>query len=205
MIQKLIPVLVGLIIGICPLTAFASETGSIEVSLPEDMAGEYVTFIREETETQKVCVDKTGKVKAEGLQEGNYVIEIPETDDYMFLPIQVHVPCWSDEEKQMLYDINIIPKYSVKEKPIPVTPISDPAERATNPKTGDFSHGIKYMNVGIISLIILVIMSCHNRFDCDTMTGKYSKNGGQNNGNDNDTENPRSTRRIGISSSGSID
>ena len=179
MIQKLIPVLLGLIIGICPLTAFAGETGSIEINLPKDMAGEYVTFIREETETQKVCVDKTGKVKAEGLQEGNYEIEISETEDYTFLPIQVHVPCWSDEEKQMLYDITIIPKYSVKEKPIPVTQTSDPVQKTTAPQTGDFNHSIKYRNVGIISLIILVIMSCHNRFNCDTMTGKYSKNGGQ--------------------------
>ncbi len=205
MIQKLIPVLTGLLIGICPLNAFAAKTGSIEVSLPEAMAGEYVTFIKEETETQKVCVDKTGKVKAEELQEGNYEIQVPETEDYTFLPIQVHVPCWSDEEKQMLYDITIIPKYSVKEKPIPVTKASDPTEEATSPQTGDFSHSIKYMNLGIISLIILCIMSCHNRFKCDTMTGKYSKNGGQNNGNDNDTENPCGTCRIGISSSGSID
>jgi len=205
MIQKVIPVLLGLILGICPLTAFASETGSIKVHLPEDMAGEYVTFIREETETQKVCVDETGVVKVEDLTGGNYEIQVPETEDYTFMPIQVHVPCWCDEEKQMLYDITIIPKYSVKEKPIPATQILDPVKEVVSPQTADTNHSIKYMNLGIISLIILVIMSCHNRFNCDTMTGKYSKNGGQSNGNDNDTENPRSTCRIGFSSPGSID
>ena len=110
-----------------------------------------------------------------------------------------------DEEKQMLYDITIIPKYSVKEKPIPATQTLDPVEEVVSPQTADTNHSIKYMNLGIISLIILVIMSCHNRFNCDTMTGKYSKNGGQSNGNDNDTENPRSTCRIRFSSPGSID
>ena len=205
MIQKLIPVLLGLIIGICPLNAFASETGSIEMNLPKDMAGEYVTFIKDETDTQTLCVDENGLVKAEDLQEGDYEIQVPETEDYTFQPIQVHVPCWSEEEKQMLYDITIIPKYTVKEKPIPSTQKPDPTEQAVSPQTGDVNCGIKYMNIGIISLIILVIMSCHNHFNCDTMTGKYSKNGGHSNGNDNDTENPRGTRRIGISSSGSID
>lgn len=48
-----------------------------------------------------------------------------------------------------------------------------------SPKTGDMSSTGTYVVIGIISLIFLVIISCHNRFTCDTMTGKYSKNGGQ--------------------------
>ena len=205
MTQKFIPVLLGLIICISPLTAFASETGTITMSLPEGMAGEYVTFIKEETETQKVCVDDTGMAKVEGLQEGSYEIQVPETEDYSFMPLEVHIPCWSDEEKQMLYDITMIPKYTVKEKPIMITSTPEPMREGVSPMTGDNSHSIKYVNFGIISLIILVIMSCHNRFNCDTMTDKYSKTEDKSNGNDNDTKNPRSTCRIGISSSGSID
>lgn len=205
MMKKLVPVLMGFIICLCPLSVFAEEMGSIEVNLPRELAGEEIIYQREGDDAKKIEVDENGAVKIEELSEGNYKIQIPETEDYIFAPIQVHVPCWSEEEKQMLYDITIIPKYSVKEKPVPATRTPDPAEEPTVPNTGDFNHSTKYRNVGIISLIILVIMSCHNRFNCDTMTGKYSKNGGQNNGNDNDTENPRSARRIGLGSPGSID
>lgn len=205
MMKKLVPVLMGFIIGLCPLTAFAEGTGSIEVTVPKEMAGEEITYQREGDDTNKIEVDENGTVKIEKLSEGNYKIQIPETEDYIFAPIQVHVPCWSEEEKQMLYDISIIPKYSVKEKPVPTPRTPDPEEEPTVPKTGDLNHITQYRNVGIISLIIVVIMSCHNRFNCDTMTGKYSKNGGQNNGNDNDTKNPCSTRRIRFSSPGSID
>ncbi len=205
MMKKLVPVLMGFIICLCPLSVFAEEIGSIEVSLPKEMAGEEITYQREGEEAKKIEVDENGTVKIEELSEGNYEIHVPETEDYIFVPIQVHVPCWSEEEKQMLYNITIIPKYSVKEKQIPVTETPDPVLETSTPQTSDINCGIRYVNTGIISFIILVIMSCHNRFNCDTMTGKYSKNGGQKNGNDNDTENPRSTRRIRLSSPGSID
>ena len=191
MTHKLTPVLLGFLICLCPLSVSAEETGSIEMNLPKEMAGEEIIYQREGEEGEKIEADENGTIKIEGLLEGEYEILIPETEDYIFAPAQVHVPCWSDEEELMLYDITIIPKYSVKEK--------------TSPQTSDRNVGMKYINTGIISFIILVIMSCHNRFNCDTMTGKYSKNGGQNNGNDNDTENPRSTRRIGLSSPRSID
>lgn len=205
MMKKLVPVLMGFIICLCPLSVFAEEMGSIEVSLPKELAGEEIIYQREGDDTKKIEVDENGTVKIEELSEGNYKIQIPETEDYDFSPIQVHIPCWSEEEQQMLYDITIIPKYSVKEKHIPVPETPEAVLETTTPQTGDIAHGMNYINAIIISLIIVVIMSCHNRFNCDTMTGKYSKNGGQNNGNDNDTENPRSTRRIRLSSPGSID
>lgn len=190
MIKKLVPVLMGFIICLCPLSVIAKETGTIEVSLPIDMAGKEIIYQKKGEEPNKIVVDEKGIVKIGSLSEGNYEIQVPETEDYTFAEIEVHVPSWSGEEKKMLYDITIIPKYSVKEKA---------------PKTSDVNCGMNYITFGIISLTILVIMSCHNRFNCDTMTGKYSKNGGQNNGNDNDAENPRSTRRIGLGSPGSID
>ena len=191
MIKKLAPVLMGLIICICPFSVSAGEIGSIEMTLPKEMAGEKIIYQREEDKLKEIEVDENGVVKIEELSEGNYEIDIPDTEDYNFMPIKVHVPCWSEGEEGMLYDITIVPKYSVKEH--------------QTPRTSDSNQGMNYINIAIISLIILVIMSCHNRFACDTMTGKYSKNGGQNDGNDNDTENPCSARRIGLSSPGSID
>ena len=205
MIQKIAAILCGLLICLCPMYTLAAEYGSIQVSLPKDMEGETIQFIKEGEESQKVTVDEEGIAKAVELAIGSYEVEIPETEDYTFMPIQVHVPCWSEEEQRMLYEITIIPKYSIKEKPVPVKETTPPVEEMTSPLTSDSNHNSIYSCAGIISLIILVIMSCHNRFNCDTMTDKYSKNGGYSNGNDNDTKNPRRTRRIRNSSPGTID
>lgn len=202
MMKKLVPVLMSFAICLCPLSVFAKETGSIEVNLPKGMAGEEIIYQKEGQEVGKIQIGENNVVRLEELSDGNYEIQIPETEEYEFSPIQVHIPCWSEEEKQMLYNITIVPKYSVKEKQIP---ISEPILESTAPRTSDVAHAMYYINAITISLIIVMIMSCHNRFNCDTMTGKYSKNGGQNNGNDNDTENPCSTRRIRLSSPGSID
>lgn len=205
MIQKLTPILIGLLICLCPLPALAAEYGSIEVHLPQEMKGEAIQFIKKGEETETVTVDENGIAKAENLEIGTYEVGIPETEDYTFMPVEVHIPSWSEEEQRMLYDITVIPKYSIKEKPVPVKETTTPVVEITSPLTSDSGNHRVYLSAGIISLIILVIMSCHNRFNCDTMTGKYSKNGGHNNGNDNDTENSRCTRRIGLGSSGSTD
>ena len=205
MIQKIAAILCGLLICLCPMHTLAAEHGSIQVSLPKDMKGEIIQFTKEEKETQNITVDEDGSAKVENLEIGTYEVEIPETEDYTFMPIQVHVPCWSEEEQRMLYEIAIIPKYSIKEKPVPVKETTPPVKEIPSPLTGDSNHNRIYSSAALISLIILVIMSCHNRFICDTMTDKYSKNGGYSNGNDNDTENPRRTRRIRISSPWTID
>lgn len=196
--NRFVPILIGLLVCLCPLPVFAAEEGSIEVSMPEGMAGETITILREGEEKQSITVDENGSAKIEKLSEGIYEIEITETSEYTFMTAKVSIPTWSEEEHKMLYDITVIPKYVRKETPVPVS-------ETMSPLTSDSNHNQTYISTGIISLIILVIISCHNRFNCDTITGKYSKNGGHNNGNDNDTENPRCTRRIGLSSPGSID
>jgi len=198
MIHKIIPILVGLFICFCSLPALAAEYGSIEVSLPKDMEGEIIQFTKEGKEIQNITVDQNGIAKIEHLSVGTYQINVPETSGYTFVQAHVSIPTWSEEEQKMLYDVTVIPKYTQKEKPIAI-------KETGTPLTGDRHGGNTYINLSIISLIILVIMSCHNRFNCDTMTGKYSKTEDKSNGNDNDTENPRCTRRIGLGSPGSID
>ena len=180
------------------LTTFAAEGGSIEVQLPTDMRGEKIYIMKEGEEAQTLLVDEHGIAKVEQLSTGTYQIDVGETDDYKFTQAKVSIPMWSEEEQKMLYEVSVIPKYTVKEKP-------KISEEIVSPQTGDVYKGTTYMSFGVISLIILVIMSCHNHFNCDTMTVKYSQNGGRSNGNDNDTENPCGARRIRISSSGTID
>lgn len=196
--RRLLLMLFGLLICLCSKSVMAAEIGSIELNLPKEIAGEIIEITREGGEKYSITINENGIGKIENLEVGTYLIETPETSDYKFTTARVSIPTWSEEEEKMLYDVVVYPKYTQKEKVVEIKEVK-------TPKTSDSIRGTTYLGVGVISLIILVIMSCHNRFDCDTMTGKYSKNGGQNNGNDNDTENPRGTRRIGISSSGSID
>jgi len=191
MIRKFVPIMFALLLCMSSLTVFALEGGSIEVSLPTDMSGKKIYITKEGEEEKTIRVDGNGIAKMDHLSSGIYHIDIAETDDYIFTQARVSIPMWSEEEQKMLYNVSVIPKYIQKEH--------------ISPKTGDISERNIYTVFGIISLIILVIMSCHNRFACDTMTVKYSQNGGHSNGNDNDTENPCSARGIGISSSGTID
>ncbi len=196
--KRCIVILFCILLCLWQLSVLAAEKGSIEIRLPQDMRNKNITVIQEGGEAKRVTADENGVAKLENLTEGIYRIEVPDTENYVFVQAEVSIPHWSEEEHRMLYEITVIPKYSIKEKTVQGKGIASPL-------TADLNHNITYIGVGIISLIILCIMSCHNRFKCDTMTGKYSKNGGQNNGNDNDTENPRSTRRIRLSSPGSID
>lgn len=186
MIRKFMPILIALLLCMSSLTAFASECGSIEVSLPTDMRGEKIYITKEGEESQTIIVDDHGIAKMENLSTGNYQIDVTETDSYLFTQAHVSIPMWSEEEHKMLHEVSVIPKYKIKEKPIMT-------EENASPKTGDMYKGTIYMGFGVISLIILVIISCHNRFDCDTMTVKYLQNGGRSNGNDNDTEDPCSS------------
>lgn len=189
--KRRIPAVIGMLLCLCSLTAGAADTGSIAVHLPVDMAGESVTIRGEDGQAYSLQIMEDGTAKAETLAEGIYEIQVPETEKYTFTEAKVSIPMWSEEEHKMLYDLVVIPKYSVKEQ--------------ASPGTGDAGAGIFYLGIAIISCIILVIMSCHNRFNCATMTGKYLKNGGYRDGNDNDTENPRCTRRIRISGPGTTD
>ena len=198
MIRKFMLSMFALFLCMTPLTTLAAEGGSIVVHLPTDMRGEEIYIMKEGEEPQSIIVDEQGIAKVEQLSTGIYQINVGETDDYEFTEAKVSVPMWSEEEQKMLYEVSVIPKYIQKEKPV-IT------KEYVSPQTGDMYKGPAYMSFGVISLIILVIISCHNRFNCDTMTVKYSQNGGQKHGNDNDTENPCGARRIGISSSGTID
>ena len=172
MIRNFVPVMFALFLCVCPLSALAAEAGSIEVSLPKNMRGETIYIRKEGEEAQKLLVDDNGIARMDNLASGIYQIDVAETDDYMFTKARVSIPMWSEEEQKMLYEVSVIPKYVQKEK----TPIS---KETVSPQTGDVHKGTIYTGFAIISLIILVIISCHNRFACDTMTDKYSKNGGQ--------------------------
>lgn len=160
--KRMLPFFIALACCLCPLSVFAAE-GNIQLVLPEGMEGMEVRYNKEGEQEETAVVDGHDVVEISGLEVGTYHINIPETSDYTFSPIIVRVPTWSEEEHKMLYDIKINPKYT---RNVVVQEV---------PNTGDESKDVIYAGVGLISLIIVVIMSCHNRLKCGRMSRKYSR------------------------------
>lgn len=111
------------------------------------------------------------RVQLADLEDGIYRIDVSGDEEYEFVPMLVSMPAWTTEnEEELLYEVSITPKYTKFALPEPEqttlteTPIMD------SPKTGDFHQGATFGVLGIISFIIVVIMSCHNRFKCARMT-----------------------------------
>lgn len=118
------------------------------------------------------------------LEEGVYLIHSFEENEKEMLPTLVFLPTWIEHEQEMQYDVSVIPKYG---------------EKQNSPDTGWDSLESIYLALFAISLIIIVGLSCHNRFKCGKIPFKHLEMGGYTNGNDNDTKNPRCPRRLGFS------
>ena len=109
----------------------------------------------------------------EDVEDGIYQIHISGDEEYEFAPMLVSMPAWvSEDDEELLYEVSVTPKFThiPKEEPEPeqITLIEPPIVDA--PKTGDGSQGVQFGVFAVISFIIVVIMSCHNRFKCARMT-----------------------------------
>ena len=157
--KKILIMLFGVLLGGSPMIALAAE-GNVQINLPEGMEGEVVKYGKEGEEKKEVVIGKENSVNIENLENGTYEIEIPETSEYEFSKSLIQVPTWDEEEQSMNYKITVNPKYIQKVKA---------------PDTGDKNKEGLYVGLAVISLIIVAIMTCHNRFKCGRMFGKYSK------------------------------
>lgn len=108
-------------------------------------------------ESEEVLVESDGMISISDLEEGAYLFQIK--GKKAANPSLIFIPAWNEIEKQMSYDITIIPKYM---------------EEADNPETGWESHAGNYLALLFISFIIIVCLSCHNRFKCGRISVKYS-------------------------------
>jgi hypothetical protein len=115
-------------------------------------------------------VENVEALRIENVEDGIYQIHISGDEEYEFAPMLVSMPAWEEEGEELLYEVSVTPKFTVIEKPEPeqITLIKTPVAEA--PKTGDGFHGAMFGVFGVISFIIVVIMSCHNRFKCARMT-----------------------------------
>ena len=115
-------------------------------------------------------VENEELLRIEDVEDGIYQIHISGDEEYEFAPMLVSMPAWAEEGEELVYEVSVTPKFTMKEKPEPeqITLIETPVTEV--PKTGDGFHGAMFGVFGVISFIIVVIMSCHNRFKCAKMT-----------------------------------
>lgn len=185
--KKIIPVVALLAACFCQIPVFAAS-GSIEIEVPEKAGNITVCYtkIAEWEETAQDEFDGLPKdnveyenqaefevgeiVRLTNLEEGIYQVQVQGNEEYEFSTAVVSVPMWNEEEQQMEYDIQMIPKYirNIPEpEPTPEPETKVPAE--ASPQTGDYGKVGIYGIFGMFSLLI-VIMSCHNRFKCARMS-----------------------------------
>lgn len=92
------------------------------------------------------------------LEEGMYLIASAESSEMEMLPTLVSVPDLTGEER--VYDVILIPKCDKK---------------IVAPATGWDSQENIYTGLIFISLVIIVGLSCHNRFKCGKIPFNYLK------------------------------
>ena len=155
--------------------------GSIKIVLPQEAkgltlgyakiaetAGEGEDLLRENMEyTQRITVGNKNTVELTDLEEGVYQMQIFAEEEYEFMPSVVSIPMWDENKEEMQYEFTVIPKYIYHE---PEEEIHTEIPFSSPPETGDGSHGSIYGLFGIISFIIILIISCHKRFRCGRMT-----------------------------------
>ena len=143
--------------------------GSIEVHVPKEAENVTLQYVKVENGKQPddnaehkyiVSVDERNIGKITDLDVRTYQIQAFADEGYEFMPSLISVPMWNEEEKEMQYDITVLPKYSV---------------HTQAPVTGDGASGGIYGILGVFSLIIIAIISCHNRLKCGRMSHMYSK------------------------------
>lgn len=98
----------------------------------EEAAFEFAAIMKEEDGS--AMTDEQGETEISGLKTGVYLLTVKDQADYEeIVPFLVAIPTWNEYSKEMLYDIEVLPKH---------TPI--PKEPKESVKTGDSSHGVIY-------------------------------------------------------------
>lgn len=138
----------SLMICLSPLPVLAA-TGTVRVELPKEMSGKILALKRDGKKEAEVLVDDQGKAIVQDLEAGMYEIRVPNTEELTFAVSEVKIPMWSEEEKKMMYDITVIPKYT---------------RTVATPKTGDASVGLRYAGIGGGALVVVaIILYCRRR------------------------------------------
>lgn len=116
----------------------------------EKAASEFAVLMKEEDGNIKT--DEQGKAEVLGLETGVYLFAVKDYASYEeIVPFLVAIPTWNDYNKEMLYDIEVLPKHT----PLPEQP-------KESVKTGDDSNGVIYGSVMALA-ITGVMLLLHSR------------------------------------------
>ena len=142
-----------------------AERENFNVENAEEILGQDIIY--------EHCVEVGGEELAQltDVEDGIYQIYLSGDEEYAFVPMLVSMPAWENESaKELTYEVRVTPKYTKleREEPEQITLIDPPV--SPSPKTGDGAFGGVFGVLGAISFIIVVIMTCHNRFKCARMT-----------------------------------
>ena len=92
-----------------------------------------------------LTTDESGKGKIENLEVGVYLVNAVDIANYENItPFLISIPTWSEVDKNMIYDVNAIPKH---------TPLPEPIK----PKVPDTNYNNKsYMYLALGSSLLLI-------------------------------------------------
>ena len=140
------------------------ERENFDIAEAEEILQQTISYEHEKN------VGNENVFQIENVEDGIYQISISGDEEYEFAPMLVSMPAWTEEGEQLQYEVSVTPKYTrfIKPESEQITLVETPIP--ATPKTGDGTQGIMFGVFGVISFIIVVIMSCHNRFKCARMT-----------------------------------
>ena len=141
--RKIILVITAMLMANVPFSVSAAESGIVRVELPKELSGATVCLFSEDEEEQTIRADEQGVATVSNLEEGTYVIRIPETQGYTFTEAEVKVPMWNETATRMSYEVSVIPKYS---------------RNVETPKTGDENRMGLYAALGSGALALVGVL-----------------------------------------------
>ncbi len=162
------------------------DLNTLETAMQLESAAK--TLMRYAGEMQSVPLNDKTNILLQDLEAGLYLFTFTENEKHEISPSLVALPGWDGEE--MRYHVQVLPK----QKDISKAPL-----------TGQNSAEQIYKAMIFISFIIIAGLYCQNHFKCGKITVNYSDIGGYTDGNDNDTKDPCSSRRIRQRSCRSVD
>ena len=141
-----------------------AEREGFDVERTEEILKQEITYENE------INAENKDAIRIVDLEDGIYQIYVTGDEEYEFSPMLVSMPAWTTNSEQPEYGVSVTPKYTnfLKTKPEQTTFTEIPF--LESPKTGDTNNSSVLGVLGVISFIIVVIMSCHNRFKCARMT-----------------------------------
>ena len=106
----------GVVFGYCKV----EDVELSEIKNTEELANVANTLAEKEDPKGMVTTDSKGVAEIFDLETGVYLLKPVDIVNYdEIAPTLVKLPYWSDDTKEMLYDMTVVPKHTPVAKPVP--------------------------------------------------------------------------------------